>query len=71
MSLIDLLLTLEPKTSSVYGNLLLFSDIFDACKIRGQDNHHLIEAQLIELEKQGLLTIIYDQNEVVIGVKTQ
>ncbi|MFF2794951.1 hypothetical protein [Lysinibacillus xylanilyticus] len=58
MKLIDLLKNLPTKPTS-NGNLILFSDIVNTCKLHGQDNHHSIEQGLKDLENKGQLKIIY------------
>lgn len=68
MNLIDVLFHIEPKYTDKYGHVILFSDILDACKLYGQDNHHLIEAKLKELERQRQLDIIYLDNDLDIGL---
>lgn len=71
MNLIDVLKGLNPKPVLEYRTVILFSDILDACKLYGQDNPDIVKAKLIELEKQGLITLVYDKlgYELLIGVK--
>ncbi|AVK86022.1 hypothetical protein C3943_22250 [Lysinibacillus sp. B2A1] len=71
MKLIDVLRSLAPKPTVEYGFVILFSDIINACKVLGQDNHNIVEAQLKNLENQNLLTIVYQKEfeDLIIGAK--
>ena len=73
MTLIDIIKKLPLKPTVDYGNLILLSDIFKACKLYGQNDQHYIEAILKELESQGRIEIIHMNNagfeDLIIGVK--
>ncbi len=70
MQLIDLLKVLPYK--SLNGQqMILFSDIFEACRLWGQDNFRYIEEMLWSLEKQGKV-IVYraeDSCDMIAGVR--
>ncbi len=67
LKLIDLLKNLPTKSTN-YGNLVLHSDIINACKLYGQDNHQLVDQALIELETQGQLKMVYMDNDPCVGL---
>lgn len=71
MKLISVIRNVAPKLTDKHGFVIFFGDIFNACKIFGHDNHHLLEVQLKELEQQGLLSIVYqdEYEDLIIGVK--
>ena len=72
LKLLDILKSLPIKSTN-QGNLILNSDIINACKLYGQDNHQYIEVLLKDLENQNLLTIVYMDAEVfedsIVGIK--
>lgn len=72
MKLVDLVSSIDPQPTDKYGSVIFFGDIVNKCKLYGQDNHHLIDAKLKELEEQGFLTLVYQQDfgfeDLIIGV---
>lgn len=73
MKLIDILNNLSTQPTEDYGSVILFSDIFLACKYHGQDNQHIISALLEDLEKSKIITIVYNKtlgfDDLIIGIK--
>lgn len=69
MKLIELIRELPLTSVQNHGTMISFIDIYEACAAHGQDNHHIINAQLIALEKDDSLKVIYDDQELIIGVR--
>lgn len=72
MNLLTLLHKIPLCRIEGYGDLINFGDILDVCKRYGQDNQHIIKAQLKLLEKEGLIRIIHHKDsgfeDLIIGV---
>jgi hypothetical protein len=68
MSFLDLLYRVPVVQFEKYGAMISFGEICQACFLQGWENHHTVENALLLLEKEGLLTIVYD-DDLLIGVK--
>lgn len=73
LKLIDILKSLPEVNVEKYGYLIDFGTIYQTCSLHGQDVKEIIEQRLIGLEKEGLLTVVYDNQpgfeDFIIGVK--
>ena len=70
VQLIDLLKGLPYK--SLNGQqVILFADIVEVCRMRGQDDFRYIEEKLRTLEKQGNIIVCYadDSCDMIAGVR--
>lgn len=70
MQLTDLLKVL-PYKSLNEQQLILFTDIVEACRLQGQGDFRYIEELLRSLEKQGKVTVCYtdDSCDMIAGVR--
>ena len=69
MTLLEILKTLPINSVKDYGTIILSTDIYTACKLKGIDNRDLIRVKLIELEKNNKIKISYLDDDLLIGVK--
>jgi hypothetical protein len=49
--------------------MISFSDIVPACARHGQKNDQIIEQMILVLEKENVLQTVYDEQDLLIGVK--
>lgn len=72
MELISILQNTPVVNSEQHGFMVEFGDLFNKCKMHGQDNSHIISAKLRELEKLGKIILIYQDGDkdLIIGIKS-
>jgi hypothetical protein len=72
-TLINVLRKLPVLPFKDYGDVISIADVYSACSLYGLEVPEIVEAKLLELEKDGILKVIYNKEpgfeELLVGVK--